>query len=396
MFQSRLRRVIAAARDGSPSWALNSRTGAKRTGDSSRRAAWRVVGYLPIWAISTGYTARAIDFTVVTDVAHFAVVPRGDGSLELPDWGPFPDPELLRVAHAAGARVVLVVGGDHEAARAGFSEMAGSAAARRTFAHAVIQLLDAHGYDGVDLDWEFPNSAVDRAGLSTLVVELRAAFGEHRTLSLAAPASDYFGRWFDIPALLPNVDWIGAMTYGLNGPSWSVRSGHNAPLFAATRGGADSLDALSVASGRTYYRSRGVPPEKLLLGLPFFGQRFDGANGLDQTLANRGGETLPYRSISRMMTDGWIPHRDQRARVPYLTAAAGSGLLSYDDPQSIRAKVAYSVAQGMGGVLIWSLGQDWTNGAQPLLQAVKDGLLPTPGGSLNGQSSDSSQLDQTG
>jgi chitinase len=153
------------------------------------------------------------------------------------------------------------------------------------------------------------------------------------------------------------------MTYGLSGPAWSRVAGHNAALYTA--GGEFSLDA-----SRAYYLGRGVPAAKLLLGLPFYGTRFDSASAINQPLASTAGAAVTYRDIIRLMGNGWSLKRDEAAQVPYLVRLGEAGLLSYDDPASISAKCAFTHAQGMGGVIIWHLGQDDTGTSQPLLQAA--------------------------
>lgn len=330
----------------------------------------RVVGYFPLWARNGGYTERDVDFSIVNHIAHFSVVPNSDGSIQVPDWGQFPDPALLNRAHENGAKVSIVVGGDHAEATRGFSVMAANTNTRARFIRDLMGLVTAHGYDGVDIDWEFPESVADRSNLTALVHELRAALGSGRTLSVAGPASDWYGRWFDLPALARDLDWIGAMTYSLNAPGWSRFAGHNAALYTTRQAAIHDGGELSLDTSRAYYLGRGVPASKLLLGLPFYGQRFDGAKDINQPLASSAGAALDYRDIASMVDkDGWIARTDRGAQVPYLVGNNG-GVLSYDDPGSIAAKCNYTSAQGLGGVIIWHLGKDKVGSTQPLLSAV--------------------------
>ena len=320
-----------------------------------------VVGYLPIWARNAGYRPSDIDFTAVNTVAHFAVVPRTDGTIEIPDWGPFPDTELVSVAHGAGARVVLVVGGDHYAATNGFASMAATASTRAIFINQLTNLVATYGYDGVDLDWEFPSSAGDRANLTSLISELRTALPTGKTLSMAAPANDWYGRYVDVAAVVPHLDWLGAMTYTFAASSWSPTASHNSALY-----GANSLD-----SSKTYYLGRGVPQSKLLLGIPFYGERFDGAGGLGDTLSTTQGGAVPYPDILGLASNGWTYNRDAAAGVPFLLRNDGAGVVTYDDAWSIGLKCDYVKSQALGGAIVWSLAQDRTSGGQPLLTAVR-------------------------
>ena len=337
----------------------------------------RVVAYFPLWVRDMGYTEDQIDFSLVTHVVHFSVIPQADGSIKVPtEWGTFPDPALVSTTHAAGARVVLAVGGDYPGAAEGFATMAAGAATRQTFVRNLTTLVTSYGYDGVDLDWEFPENAADRDHLTELVTELRAALGPASTLSIAAPAGDWSARWLDLAALLPHLDWIGAMTYDFHGVGWSSYAGHNAALYTPERqevarsgGGSSYGGGFSVDASRRYYLGRGVPAAKLLLGLPFYGQRFDGATRINQPLTNTSGGAVNYRDVVELIGNGWTAHYDDEALVPYLLRAAG-GVISYDDPMSIRTKCTYTTSQGLGGVIIWHLGKDYVGGDQPLLRAA--------------------------
>jgi chitinase len=263
--------------------------------------------------------------------------------------------------------VVLVAGtGDDSGVTAAFASLAASEATRLRFAGELTALVNRYGYDGIDLDWEYPENGGDRANYTRLVVAVRTALGGGRSLSIAAPPTDWYGRWFDLAGFEPWLDWFGVMTYALSGAGWSGVAEHNAALYAG-RPGADSLSA-TVA----YYRSRGVPNRKLLPGLPFFGQRFDAATRLFQPLTSPSpGSSPDYKEIATLIGKGWTALRDATAQVPYLVRVGAPGLISYDDARSIAAKCSYIKAQGLGGAIIWSLGKDAVNGEQPLLAAVK-------------------------
>lgn len=347
----------------STSTATPSATSTPPTGTATPPASQqRVVAYLPIWAKNAGYTPQMIDFSAVNVVAHFSVVPRGDGTIEIPNWGPFPDPGLISTAHAAGARVVLVVGGDHAASTTAFSSMAATSSTRALFIQNLMTLVNQQGYDGVDLDWEFPASSSDRANYTKLVAELRQALGTNRTLSIAGPATDWFGQWLDLPGLAPHVDWFGVMTYTFAASSWSSTSGHNSALY-----GGMSLDASSA-----YYQSRGVPKSKILLGIPHFGERFDTATEPGQKLTSKSGGWMPYTDVAGLIGNGWTYKRDASAGVPYLSKTSGTGFITFDDPWSVGLKCTYIKSSGLAGVILWHLGQDGQGSNQPLLTAARE------------------------
>ncbi len=348
--------AAAAGRQGVPA-------GVERAAPAPSR---RVVAYFPTFARDDGYSESDIDFSVVTVVAHWSVAPRADGSLLLPAH--FPDPALVTRTHAAGARIVLVVGDDQATTARALSTIVASAALRQTLADNLLRLVQQNGYDGIDIDWEYPQSRADGDGLTALASLLRAALGPARTLSLAAEPGDWGAHYVDVAALGPLVDWFGLMTYQYAGPAWSQAAQHDAPLFSTAQ------QEASVAATVAYFRGRGVDPAKLLIGLPFFGERFDGAGALYGPLTNAGGGDITYRAVAALPTGQWTAQRDAAAGVPYLLRADGApGVISYDDAASIAAKCRYAVTQQLGGAIIWRLGQDGVGppAAQPLLQAAR-------------------------
>lgn len=331
----------------------------------------RVVAYYPIWANKEGYRPEDIDFAVVTDVAHFAVVPEPAGDITIPDWGPFPDSGLISYVHSHGARIVLVVGGDDPNATAAFSKLANAAETRSRFVSSLVGLVNQLGYDGVDLDWEFPQGKADRDNLAELVIELREAIGYEKTLSLGIPGSGQLSDWYDLPRMVPYVDWFGAMTYLLSNTASMTVAGLNSPLFSPHRVNTSPVADLrpSLSQARRYYIRQGIPPQKLLVGVPFFGERFpDAAHPYDSIEASPATET--YASVQELIQAGWRPRWDRLAQVPFLVAPKGPGLVTYDNPRSIALKCDYVREKGLGGVIVWRLGQDVVGDQQPLLNAL--------------------------
>ncbi len=349
----------------------------------------RVVGYYPSWA-RAAYPHTAIRYSLVTHLAHAFVWPTADGALLTEGhWRAYP--EMVEAAHAAGVRVVVAVGGWSEALTPGFAAMAARPASRAAFVENLVAFVEAHGYDGVDLDWEYPRAA-DRAAFSALVRELKTALRAARadyTLSIALPSSTWAGG-YDVPALQPHVDWFGLMTYDYHG-TWTPHAGHNAPLYVPA-GEADGSASASVAA----WLAAGLDKSKALLGLPFYGYRFD-ASGLYQPRTGAV-PSVTYWEAEALRASGWTYTWDATARVPFLQNPARTQLVTYDDTLSIHAKLDYVEQQGLGGAIVWAVHHDYDAGrpdrGQPLLEAVGARLHPASTGASDAAPAGGTRLGQ--
>jgi chitinase len=323
------------------------------------------VGYYPDWNRSS-YPPSMILYRNLTHVAHAFIIPNTDGSLG--GTSGFAFPALLQSAHQAGVKVVVSLGGWGQSG--GFSPMAADTAARRKFVQNVKAFCQTNGYDGVDLDWEYPANITDRANLTILVHELRQAFAGMQpplSISMAVPAGNWTGQWFDFASMVNDIDWLGIMTYDYYG-SWTSQSGPNSPLY-----GSWSVNNQGwVDDSFTYYSvTRGVPPAKLLIGVPFYGWVFTAATMYG---ASTGASQKHYQSIAPLINQGWTRYWDSEGRVPYLINSAATQVISYDDTASLRVKCDYIVAKGIQGAMVWAIGQDNVGGGQPLLDALGRGL----------------------
>lgn len=321
----------------------------------------KVIGYYRSWAKSD-MPAQKIQFDKITHVIHAFIWPEQDGSLSYES--DFLYPQLNQLAHQAGRKVLVSVGGAADSYA--FSAMAGSSQSRSLFIDNIIDFLSQYKYDGLDLDWEFPQNENDKNNLLTLVSELRNKMKQENSgwlLTMAVPVSNYYGQWlrFDVLPLL--VDWFNAMTYDFHG-SWTNHSGHNAPLYAS---GGDACG--SVDQGINYLtQTRAINKSKIVMGLAFYGRQFN-TSGLYAS-ATGGDLTYGYNDIIGKVDHGWDYYWDDAAKVPYLQNTQKDKLISFDDTTSVRIKCEYVNANDLNGVMIWALGHDLINGTQPLLETV--------------------------
>ncbi len=247
-----------------------------------------------------------------------------------------------------------------------FSELAASESGRQLFAESCVDFMLLHGFDGLDIDWEYPVSggldagrAADKENYTLLLHRVRDQLdlaGVGHLLTIAAPAGPTTIENMDIPDLAGPLDWINLMTYDLHG-GWESTTGHNAPLYAS--------DGLSVDDAVQAYLDAGVPAEKLTLGLPYYGRGYGGAEGLGQHFTGLPDGTwesgvFDYEDLRDhyVGASGWTRYWDADAGVPYLVSESQRVVISYDDAESIQGKVDYARERGLLGVMAWELSAE--------------------------------------
>ncbi|HMS17459.1 MAG TPA: glycosyl hydrolase family 18 protein, partial [Planctomycetota bacterium] len=285
----------------------------------------------------------------------------------------------------------------------GFSVLAATASGRTTFAQSAIDFMVQYGFDGIDVDWEYPvsgglpgnvTSPNDRSNFTLLLQELRAQLtarelidGRSYLLTIAGPAGPSIIANLEIPLIHPLLDWINLMSYDFHG-SWSTHTNFNAPLYPAP--GDPNPPATSqtfnVDAAVTAWINQGVPPSKLHMGVPFYGRGFANVG------PTNGGLFQPFNGIPmgsfepgvfdyKDLLQNYIPSSTRTwnaaSQVPWLYNPATQVMISYDDPDSITAKANAILAHNLGGAMLWEFSGDTPSNA--LLRSLSDRLLtPAP------------------
>jgi len=237
-------------------------------------------------------------------------------------------------------------------------------------------------FDGFDLDWEYPQQE-DAPNYLALLQEFRKQLDAARPglkLTIAAGPSPRMYHSVDFSAVAKVVDLVGLMNYDYSGP-WRKETGFHAPLYSDHSGSADGTIK--------QYEEDGVPAEKLLLGVPFYGYSWKSVGAENHGLFQPGEavhEDRPYRYIQTLIGASTV-YRDETAQAPWLYD--GDTFWTYEDPVSARFKSAYAAQHHLGGVMVWELGEDSSDGQ--LLKAVNAGLrTPSAQPQIAGESSISS------
>ena len=261
-----------------------------------------------------------------------------------------------------GLKFVLSVGGW---GAGGFSLMCRTAEGREAFAASCLKVVEKHGLDGIDIDWEYPcdNSAgidcdpSDRQNYTLLLQALRDALGKDRIVSIAAGAGNYFIEGTEMDRVAQICNYVQLMTYDMRS-GFQKEAGHHTNLFTSS---GDRLNG-SVKSSVDAFHAAGVPREKIVIGAAFYSRRWDGLPNINRGLFQQAETVGQYGPGYTKLTEayinknGFVRYWDDEAMAPFLFN--GSSLISYDDPESIRLKCVYLKTEGLKGIMYWDHGSD--------------------------------------
>ncbi|MBW0507677.1 hypothetical protein O181_047392 [Austropuccinia psidii MF-1] len=285
---------------------------------------------------------------------------------------------------------------------------------RNKFSQSVLRVVKKYGFDGIDIDWEYPNvpgqdgnilSKDDSENLLKFLRLLRKTLGPKARLSAAVSVHGFMGPdnnyLKDHKAYAEVLDFITIMAYDIYSPSSGELVGPNAPLFETCN---DPNMKYSAHQAVETWTSTGFPASKILLGLPAYGYQytmpdskltesnFSGNASLTSQLFTRfdkgasapstqdqAAEVGPSKcggpsennwlfkdliNCGKLSADGkqgsggFLRHYDKCSKTPFLFNPSTKVLIAYDDPKSLARKAKFAHSKGLGGVNVFDATGD--------------------------------------
>jgi len=318
-----------------------------------------VIGYYPSWK-KAEFDHNKIQYRYLTHIAHAFTKPDSQGNLIVGEEYIYP--ELVKAAHQNKVKIMMSIGGWGNCE--GFPGMASTRENRERFIGQVLRFCFENSYDGVDIDWEYVSTSVEQQNFVEFTKELSATLKAQKPpllLTMAVPSGHFWGKWINYEEVIDSFDFIACMTYDYHG-EWYQHSVHNSPLYTCHNDPCGSF-----TDSYSYLLRRQVPPEKLLLGIPFFGRSFD-CRDLYQKFNES--HYYSYSEVMDILDSGWQYIWDDCSEVPYLRNQDETEIISFDDEHSVSLKCKYIKNRQVAGIIIWEITQDYYKDSSVLLEII--------------------------
>ncbi|KAK9608569.1 hypothetical protein V6Z94_009525 [Aspergillus fumigatus] len=252
-----------------------------------------------------------------------------------------------------------------------FSDMVRFPGSRRAFIDSAIAMMNKYGFDGIDIDWEYPaaedrgGAARDTANLVTFLSELRDALGSRFGLTCTLPSSCWYLKGFDIVGMAEYVDYFAMMAYDIHG-TWDGNSEWTDSVINP------HTNITEISAGLDLLWRNNIDPAKVLLGLGFYGRSFtledsscntpgcafsttSGSGGARAGECTGTSGILSDYEISRIIDDYSVNvHYDEAAGVNWMTWS-GDQWVSFDNGRTLKQKADFANSKCLGGLFSWAL-----------------------------------------
>lgn len=283
-------------------------------------AQFRVVGYMPSWAGSV----NSIQYSKLTHINYAFLLPTSTGGLQAIE-NPSKLQSLVTLAHNNGKKVLIAVGGWNNGDDGAFESLAGNTGWRNAFVNNLINFVNQYNLDGIDIDWEYPDNGTSANNYAALMQQLSTEMHNRGKLLTAAVVA--INGSSILNSVFGYVDFLNLMAYDANNFDHSTYS--------------------YATQSINYWKGRGLPASKVVLGVPFYGRP-------------------SWESFAALVARGANPNAD---------VFSGVG---YNGITTIKSKTNLAFDQG-NGIMIWELSNDATGG-NSLLSAINEVVVQRTGG----------------
>ncbi|KAI4711552.1 hypothetical protein J4E89_004117 [Alternaria sp. Ai002NY15] len=259
-------------------------------------------------------------------------------------------------------------------------------AGRQRFASSCVELIRDYGFDGIDVDWEYPTDKEQGGQLLALLKEIRSHMDEYADtlvyedesgrelkpkflLTIASPAGEKNYKHLPLKEISAVTDFINLMAYDYAG-SWDNQTGHQSNLYPSTS--TPLSTPFNTASVLAAYSAAGVPSSKLNLGMPLYGRSFTNTQGLGTSFSGIGTGSFErgVYDFKDLPLAGAQEYYDEEAGATYSYDEASGEFVSYDTVAMALKKVDYIAEQGLGGAMWWEISGDRTDDSGSIVTNV--------------------------
>lgn len=272
-----------------------------------------------------------------------------------------------------------------------FPPVAASVTYRKNFVSSAVKLLADWGFDGIDIDWEYPASATEAANYVSLLKELRAALDAYSTknklnyrfiITVATSAGPTNYNKMDLAGMNKYIDAWHLMSYDYTG-SWDTLTGQQANVYPSKAN--PKATPFNTDQAVTDYMAKGIAASKIVLGMPLYGRSFANTAGPGKPFSGVGGGS----TVGGTTTDGVylfkdLPRPGDKVVVNTQAIAAWSynsttkEFITYENIATAKQKATYINTKGLGGAMYWEASGDKTGSLSIVGNvAAKMGTLDT-------------------